>query len=107
MNFKNIYQILSIPAKADNEIFETLLNKDNVIIERIISAGQITSENSWFDQEKDEWVLLLQGEATIEFENSETVKMISGDYLFIPAHKKHKITYTSENPCCNWLAFHF
>ena len=107
MEVKNIFQIPVIPAKTDNEIFETLLKKDKVIIERIISTGQITSENSWYDQEKDEWVLLLQGEAIIEFENSETVKILSGDHIFIPAHKKHKVTSTSENPCCIWLAFHF
>ena len=107
MEVKNIFQIPVIPAKTDNEIFETLFKKDNVIIERIISTGQITSRNSWYDQDKNEWVLLLQGEAIIKFENSETVKMKGGDYLFIPAHKKHKVTYTSENPCCNWLALHF
>lgn len=89
----------------DQELFETLASGD-VVIERIVSRGQITPETEWYNQEKDEWVILLSGEARILFENSGEISLKPGDYLLIPAHQRHKVTYTSKSPECIWLALH-
>ncbi len=89
----------------DEELFETLASGD-VVIERIVSRGQITPETEWYNQEKDEWVILLSGEARILFENSGEISLKPGDYLLIPAHQRHKVTYTSKSPECIWLALH-
>jgi cupin 2 domain-containing protein len=47
---------------------------------------------------------LLQGEATLLFEDESSIKMASGDYLMIPAHRKHRVTFTSTHPPAIWLA---
>ena len=67
----------------DQEIFETIVNSRNVKIERIISTGQTTPKDSWYDQEQDEWVILLQGQATLLFLDNSSIKLKSGDYLLI------------------------
>ena len=107
MEVKNIFQSQIISSTINDEIFETILKKDNIIIERIISAGQVTPNDSWYNQEKCEWVILLQGEAILEFENAEIIKMKSGNYIYIPAHIKHRVCNTSKTPHCIWLAIHF
>jgi len=88
------------------EMFEKILNGNDVMIERIISKGHITPEGDWYNQEKDEWVLLLQGNAVIQYEDLTETKMTKGDSLFIAAHQKHRVSYTSSDPHCIWLAVH-
>ena len=96
-------------CKADSkeEIFETLYQNENVIIERIISFGNVTPQGQWYDQEKDEWVLLIEGNAKLEFEDDRIVELNKGDYVHLPVHQKHRVIYTSIDPKCIWLAFHF
>ena len=65
------------------------------MIERIISTGQSTLPGEWYDQNKDEWVILLQGEAILSYEDGSQIKLTVGDYLLIPAHQKHRVEYTS------------
>jgi len=106
MNIKrNIY---SKPEFKENipEVFETLLKTKDVLIERIITNGAIKTPGEWYDQEKDEWVILLQGTAKLEFKNDEIVSLKKGDYIFIPSHKVHRVRQTSKYPNCIWLAFH-
>ena len=85
---------------------ESLLSGSGVRLERIISAGHATPADSWYDQDDDEWVALLRGEATILFANNDHVQLRAGDTLFIPAHVRHQVEYTSSNPPCVWLALH-
>ena len=91
---------------GDAEIFQSLLNRDDILIERIISTGQITDLDRWYDQERDEWVILLQGEAELTYRDKPPFKLTVGDYILIPAHQKHRVTYTSKKPPCIWLAVH-
>lgn len=94
----NIYEIS--PLKADAEIITILAENKNVRIEQIISTGQTTD---WYDQEEGEFVLLLEGEAKLEFEDNEHIALKKGDTLLIPPHQKHRVTYTSEEPPCIWV----
>lgn len=48
-----------IPDNFPEEIFETLLKGKSFILEKIISSQHSTPEGQWYDQEKDEWVILL------------------------------------------------
>ncbi len=99
--------IFNLPASLpDEELFETLLKSENVLIERIISTGQTTPPGEWYDQEKDEWVILLQGKAELSYADGSKIKLSAGDYVFIPAHQKHRVEYTSSEPSCIWLAVH-
>ncbi len=88
------------------ELFETLLQHNNVRIERIVSKGHTTPEGEWYDQSTDEWVILLQGSATLLYRNGQSVDLCSGDYLWLPAHLQHRVEHTSENPPTLWLAIH-
>jgi cupin 2 domain-containing protein len=99
--------IFNLPASLpERELFESLISGDRIYLERIISTGQTTPVGEWYDQELDEWVLLLQGEASLSYADGSTVNLRAGDYLFIPAHQKHRVEHTSSQPPCIWLAIH-
>jgi cupin 2 domain-containing protein len=96
-----------IPATLPGELFETLLQNPTIRIERIVSKGHITPDDTWYDQDCGEWVLLVQGKAALLFEDSaEPVELRGGDYLFIPAHRKHRVTWTDPRQESIWLAIH-
>ena len=102
----NIFNELPV-QKLPDEIFESIIKNDNILIERIISTGQTTPDDYWYDQEKDEWVILLKGEAKILIEGSKEIELLPGDYLLIPAHQRHRVTYTHKDIPTVWLAIHF
>ncbi len=93
-----------IPGKIREEIFETLVNKEHIKIERIISSGQSSPENFWYDQDKNEWIILLKGSAGIQYEDGSLLELITGDYVNIPAHIKHRVAYTDKQTETIWLA---
>ena len=91
-----------------NEIYRTLLKTDHFKLERIVSAGQSTPPGVWFDDETNEWVILLRGSAglLLEGERKEAV-MGPGDYIHIPAHKRHRVEWTDKKQKTIWLALHY
>ena len=99
---KNIFQ--DIPSDLTQEFFETLLESENIKIERIISYGQSSPKEGWYDQCENEWVLLLEGEAMLAFEGKENVHLHPGDAINIPAHTKHKVLWTQKDAKTIWLA---
>ncbi|SRR3712207_5290244 len=96
---RNIFKNLQYPKAEENEKIEEISSGNSFRIERILSNGQTSAD--WYDQGKEEFVCLLQGEAKLEYENGEILSLQKGDSLFIPAHQKHKVIYTSEY--CIWL----
>ncbi len=105
MSKSNIFEL--IPAVLGDELFEELASKGGVKIERIVSFGHTTSESQWYDQNSDEWVILLKGEAVISFEDESDVRLVAGDYLNILAHKKHRVSWTKPDAQTIWLAVHY
>jgi len=105
MKKENIFT--KIPKELKDELFEDILSQPNIKIQRIISQGHTTQEFDWYDQDSDEWVMLVKGAAVISFENEDNVELEVGDYINIPAHKKHKVSYTSQDEKTIWLAVHF
>lgn len=101
---KNIYH--QPDNSNDQEIFEIIHQFKDCKIERIFTVNPYTKAGQWCDQELDEWVLLLKGTAIIEIKNEGSITLIEGDYIFLPAHKMHRIKETSRNPSCIWLAVH-
>ncbi|MBK6506396.1 MAG: cupin domain-containing protein [Ignavibacteria bacterium] len=93
--------------KKDFEIFEALAESDHALVERIISSGQKTPDGQWLQQDRNEWVMLLKGNARISFADGFDFELNPGDHLFIPRDKKHRVTHTSADPECIWIAFHF
>ena len=102
---KNILE--NIPADIPEEIFETIVQAEHIKIERILSKGHSTPPKSWYNQDFDEWVLVLQGAASIEFDNLKSPKSLNkGDFLWIPAHQKHRVVWTPADTVTIWLAIH-
>lgn len=99
---KNLYA--NIPDKIPEEIFEDILRADKFRIERIISKGHRSKKDFWYDQDENEFVLLLKGEAQLGFEDGSKIDLKEGDYLIIPAHLKHRVERTSEETETIWLA---
>jgi cupin 2 domain-containing protein len=102
----NIFSLTHLPT-GNKELFESIFESENLHIERIVSNGQVTPEGQWYDQERHEWVVLLQGNAIVEFEDGRSVSLERGENIFINPHEKHRVTHTSTNPACIWLAIHF
>lgn len=86
------------------EYTEVLAAKPGMRIERIISSGQISPADFWYDQPEDEWVAVLQGKGILQWQDGSRQELFPGDWLLIPAHKKHRVDYTSAEPPCVWLA---
>lgn len=97
----------AIPHTLPEELFECILKKNGLTIERIVSTGHRTPVGQWYDQSWDEWVMLLQGQATLHYENNrEFITLAAGDYLLIPAHTRHRVEWTPPDVDTVWLAIH-
>ena len=102
---KNLF--IDIPGRVPEELINTLMENEHCRIERIISQGHCTPFDQWYDQDWDEWVLLLQGQAILKFsEDLANFKMEPGDFIFIPAHLKHRVEWTPPDADTLWLAIH-
>ncbi len=99
----NIFQELTDNLTVEH--FETITRGQNVRIERIVSNGNTTPEGEWYDQSQTEWVIVLEGSGSIEFEEGRSVTLNKGDHLRIEKHERHRVTLTSPNTI--WLAVHF
>ena len=95
-----------LPKHFPDEVFTTLLESAAVRIERIVSHGHASPAGFWYDQDRHEWVMVLKGAARLRFED-ETVEMKPGDYINIPAHKKHRVEWTTPEGPTVWLAVHY
>ena len=96
-----------LPADLKNEQFDELLREGHVRIERIVSKGHISPEIGWYEQEENEWVIVLEGAGTVSFEDDREVTLKKGDFLHIPAHAKHKVVWTKPDELTVWLAVHY
>ena len=81
MKPENIFA--QIAEAGEEEQFDLLFKSPNCRIDRIVSSGHSSPKGFWYDQENDEFILLIQGEATLEFEDRK-VTLKKGDYLHIP-----------------------
>ena len=103
---KNLFK--NLPESVQKEIFEVIIENKDIRLERIISCGHTTPPGEWYDQAEDEWVALLQGSAGIRFEDEgSTTVMKPGDYIYIPAHKRHRVEWTDPVQKTIWLALHY
>ena len=97
-----------IPDLVKDEIFETILKTGHFDLERIISFGQATPPGRWCEEQTDEWVILLKGSAGLSFEGrDEPVVLHPGDYVHIPALRRHRVEWTDDGEKTVWLALHY
>jgi cupin 2 domain-containing protein len=105
MTDNNIFSAL--PSSLEKEVVEQLLSSQSVRIERIISHGHTAPEEGWYDQDENEWVMVLTGSGTLLFEDGKTMTLETGDYLYIPAHQRHRVIKTAADTPTVWLAVFF
>jgi len=96
MNFFNY----TIPNSGED--FTTLLEDKNIKVVRIVSSNNIKIKE--YCQEENEFVLLLEGFATLEI-NGKIKNLTKGDYLLIKANTPHKVLKTSKGAL--WLAIYY
>ena len=100
----------SLPESLAEERFDVLMEDPRVRIERILSAGHASPPGFWYDQPRDEWILLLRGFARLTLETDHalrTVELRPGDHLHLPARCRHRVEETSGNEKTVWLAIHW
>jgi len=102
---KNIFE--GVSEILNDEFFEDLVVTKNFKLERIVSYGHSSPENFWYEQEKNEFVILLSGSAELSYENGQKFSLQPGDYLTIPAHQKHRVEKTDLIKKTFWLALHY
>ena len=92
-----------IPVDKTEEKFFEIFKNETIKIEKIVSNGQKSPQNFWYEQEKNEFVLVLEGFAIVEFEDFE-VELKKGDCLNIKAYQKHRVKFTSQTEPTIWFA---
>jgi cupin 2 domain-containing protein len=104
-----IFNLFSnVPASIPDELFEEMVSTGLVRIERIVSDGHASPPGFWYDQEQNEWVMVLKGSAGLNFEGAEDILVLrTGDSINIPAHRKHRVEWTDPQEKTIWLAVHY
>ena len=106
IEIKNIFE--NIPDHIPEELFQEILKTENIKVERIVSKGQSSKDDHWYDQEENEWIILLKGTAGLLFEGHEKAVILrSGDYINIPSHRKHRVEWTDPDMETVWLTIHY
>lgn len=91
-----------LPSNLPDELFTPLLESDTLRIERIVSHGHASPDGFWYDQDQDEWVIVIQGAARLSMDG-EIKELKTGDFINIPAHQKHRIEWTTPDQPTIWL----
>ena len=96
---------VDLPSQLPKELVDVLAKNQHVRIERIVSTGHASPKGFWYDQEEAEWVVVLKGEAKLLFEGeNQPINMRPGDHVLIPAHRKHRVEWTTPDEPTVWLA---
>lgn len=96
----------NLPVEFPTELITTLLEADNLRIERIVSQGHASPPGFWYDQDEHEWVIVLQGSARLSVEGIVR-ELKAGDFINIPAHIKHRVEWTTPDEPTVWLALFY
>lgn len=107
----------SIPSDLPDELVEVIDGGyGSFRIERIVSRGHVSPPGFWYDQGEDEWVWLLRGSARLEITSpavdgpddadavSEELALEPGDYVLLPAHMRHRVSWTAPDTDTVWLS---
>ncbi len=96
-----------LPRHADEQVDDLSEGHSRLRIERIVSTGQASAPDFWYDQASDEFVVLLAGAARLRFQAGDiSLDLKPGDWIEIPAHRRHRVEWTQADPPTVWLAVH-
>lgn len=107
MTVNNILADINRGEATTAEQTDTLLDQPAFKLERIVSRGNTTPEGEWYDQDRDEWVFVVLGRATLTFDGADPVQLNPGDYVQIPARCRHRVDWTDPQCETVWLALHY
>jgi cupin 2 domain-containing protein len=98
----------TLPDNSKDELFDTLVQAPSFRLERIVSRGHCSPPGFWYDQDENEWLILLKGSAGLRFEGQEGILVLNpGDYLHIDRHHRHRVEWTDPQQETVWLALHY
>ena len=90
-----------LPGHLPAELTTVLMDTGRVRVERIVSRGHASPPGFWYDQDRDEFVLLVSGAARLLFEDDPgPVELRPGDYVTIPAHRRHRVAIRLDLERC-------
>jgi cupin 2 domain-containing protein len=105
MNRGNLFD--GIPSLVPDELVEVLWATGATRVERIVSRGHASPPGFWYDQDDDEWVILLSGQARLLVDGEpDAVELRPGDHVLLPAHQRHRVEWTDPSQDTVWLAIH-
>jgi cupin 2 domain-containing protein len=102
---KNLFA--DIPVAMPEEVCTEIVRSGDLRIERIVSRGQASPPGFWYDQETNEWVLLVKGSASLRFSDGREITLAPGDHVLIPRHMRHRVERTDPEEETVWLAVHY
>ena len=105
LSVKNLFN--DIPGEMPDEMYTQIVRTEVIRIERIVSRGQASPPGFWYDQETNEWVLLVKGSATLRFPDGRQIDLLPGDHVLIPRHLRHRVERTAQDEETLWLAVHY
>lgn len=106
MDVTNLFR--DLPEPLPEEAFQALVESGDVRIERIVSHGHASPEGYWYDQPQSEFVVLLQGSATLQIEGEDQPRLlVPGDFVNLLPHQKHRVESTDPDVKTVWLAIHY
>ena len=88
-------------APGEGERVTKLVELPALTVEQILSG--VLPEPVSFEQDHDEWVLVLEGRARLLVEETE-LELEAGEWLLLPAGCPHTVLET--RPGTSWLAVH-
>lgn len=97
-----------IPNDLPDELIDTLVQGASFRLERIVSRAHHTPDGQWYDQQEDEWVVLLRGEAGLQIAGEPQLRVLKpGDHILLPAHCRHRVAWTAAEGDTVWLGLFF
>lgn len=106
MDINNIFK--NIPPVLTHELFENIVENASFRLERIVSMAHATPQGEWYDQEGNEWVMLLSGAAALRLEDGDQLIVLEpGDHILLPARCRHRVEWTAPDRESVWLALHY
>jgi cupin 2 domain-containing protein len=97
-----------LPAALPAERIDVLVSAPGLRVERIVSTGHVTPPGDWYDQDTDEWVVVLRGRARLRIDGEADVRDLHpGDHVLVGAHVRHRVEWTDDAAPTVWLAVHY
>jgi cupin 2 domain-containing protein len=89
---------------AGAESFMELARAGGARVERI--ASRAVTDGDWYEQAWPEFVLLVEGSASLEFVDGSRRELKPGDWALLPAQCRHRVAWTDTACETLWLAVH-